>query len=201
MNIKRSFLWIFLFFSITSFAIGDSSPTAVLQQVSNTLINKLKAEKLVLKKNPTEVYKLVRVYLLPHVDMNLLSHAVLGNEWKKATSQQKSLFKERFTTIIIRTYSSALAAYTNETIKFLPIRDGYEGKRTVRVDSRIIRQDGPSIPVSYRLIKRGQTWKVYDLIVEGVSLVQSYRSQFSSILAQGGMPTLLDKMASHNAKR
>ncbi len=178
-----------------------SSPVALLQSLSDQMIGQLKAKKLILKDHPDAVHAMVRKILLPHVDMNILSRAVLGNAWKQATPAQRQEFQNRFTTILINTYSSALAAYTNETIKFMPTQGDYNSQRTIRVDSRIIRRDGPPIPVSYRLLKRDNDWKVYDLIVEGVSLAQSYRSQFQAILHSGNMNTLLSKMASHNASR
>lgn len=195
----------FLIVLVTALALpayaDQSSPVAMLQQISNRMISELKAKKLELKHNRTAVHAMVRTILIPHVDMQTLSHAVLRSYWGKASQVQREEFMQRFTSILVNTYASALAAYNNETVVFMPVRGGYHSRTMVRVDSRIIRKGANAIPVSYRLRWVGSRWKVYDLIVDGVSLAQSYRSQFASILdGQGGMDTLLRTMAQHHGK-
>jgi phospholipid transport system substrate-binding protein len=178
-----------------------SSPVSMLEKVSAELIDQLEAKQGQMKQNPQAAVNLVNEVLMPHVDMDVVSYAVLGKQWQSATAQEKSEFKKRFTTILIMTYVKALTSYTNETVKFMPLKEDYNTAKRLRVDSRILRQQAPPIPVSYRVIRRDDTWKIYDLIVEQVSLVQNYRSQFSSVLRQGGgMQALLKTLEKHNAK-
>lgn len=176
---------------------ADSSPNTLLSQLSTQMISELKGKRLVFKQNHNAVNELVRRVLIPYADLDLMSKAVLGSYWKQATEQQKTAFKAKFTHIIIDTYATALAEYTNEKVVFLPSRDS-SNQKTVRVDSKVLRQGAPTIPVSYRCVRNGDSWKVYDIIVDGVSLVQNYRSQFGGILRQGGMDNLLVAMAKHN---
>lgn len=171
-----------------SFAVAASAqdPMAMLQSVSDQMIAALKKERPNLKKDPSLIYQLTNRILVPHADVAGMSRSVLGREaWQNATPAEQKAFTQAFKDVIIRTYSGALNAYTDETIKFHPLRGGYAGKRTVEISSDIIRTDGPSVPVNYRLALLNGEWKVYDLNVEGVSLLQSFRSQLSAELSQG----------------
>jgi phospholipid transport system substrate-binding protein len=135
----------------------------------------------------------------PHFALQEMSRIVVGrNAWNAATPDQRMQFAQQFKKLLIRTYSSALASYQDETVKFMPIRGGISGNR-VQVNSVILRQGAPSIAVSYRLIQLGQDWKVYDLSVDGISLVESYRTQFAAQISQGGnLSTLTQKLMQHN---
>ena len=101
---------------------------------------------------------------------------------------------------MIRTYASALTSYEDQTVQFYPIRGGYQGKRTVEVRSEIQGGNQP-IQVTYRLMRVGSVWRLYDLSVEGVSMLESFRSQFSDILSSGSMDQLLQRMVQHNRGR
>lgn len=183
-------------------AIAASSPLEMLQPTSDQMLSALKANKATLKSNPETVYRIVNQILVPHVDLDMMSRLVLGrNVWMQATPEQRQRFKKEFTRLVINTYSAALASYTNETVKFMPIRGGYEGRSRVQVQSQIIRQDGPPVGVNYRVQNMGGEWLVYDFTVEGVSMIESFRSQFAEDLSSGSMDSLLDKMARHNSGR
>nr|MBA3537300.1 ABC transporter substrate-binding protein [Tatlockia sp.] len=105
-----------------------------------------------------------------------------------------------FTQLVIRTYASPLAEFTDETIKFMPIRGSLDS-RFIRVNSIIIRSKGKNIPLSYSLVSNSGNWKIYDLSVEGVSLLQSFRSQFAEVLQNSTMQELIKQMRHHNIKR
>ena len=116
------------------------------------------------------------------------------NVWRQASSGQRSRFTRAFTRLVTRTYSGALSEYTNETVKFHPIRGGYQGKRRLTVHSTIQRKGARNIDISYRVYNRGGRWKIYDMSVAGVSILQSYRSQFSSQLSRGSFEKLIAKL-------
>jgi phospholipid transport system substrate-binding protein len=197
-NVFRGF-WFTCVLLIVTPLLAASAPVEMLESTSNQMINALSKNKTTLKNNPALVHSLVRQILLPHVDILSMSRSVLGRQaWNSATAQQQSIFVKEFTSTIIRTYSTAFASYTNEKVQFFPMREGAAGQQQVQVRSLIIRANGPSIPVDYRLILRGGSWKVYDFSVEGVSLVQSFRSQYSNEIAHGGIEGLLAKMQRHN---
>jgi phospholipid transport system substrate-binding protein len=181
--------------------LAASDPVAQLSQTADQMITALKSNKAAIKGNPSMVEGLARNILLPQVNVELMAKLALGRDgWNKATDQQRAEFTNAFTTLMIRTYASAFSAYTNETVKFFPLRPGDMNDGRVQVKSEILQDGGPPIPVNYRLLQQGDAWKVYDITVDGVSLIQSFRSQFANQLSQGGMDQLLAALNQHNAK-
>lgn len=169
-----------------SIAFAKSDPVVLLQSVSDQMLAALKKEQPNLKNDPAIVYRLVNRILLPHADVVAMSQMVLGREaWQNASPVEQKSFCNAFKDVVIRTYSSALNAYTDERIKFYPSREGYEDKDFVEISSEIVRSDGPPVPVNYRLAYKQSTWKLYDLNVEGVGLIQSFQAQISDELSQG----------------
>jgi len=186
MKLYRLLAFLLCFAFGVSFAAQTPDPMKTLNSVADRMLASLKRNRPRLKRNPRLIYRLVEKILLPHVDTRGMSRSALGrNAWKSASSAQRRAFTREFTDVVIGTYASALNAYKDERIEFYPIRGGYQGKRRVFVRSKIIRSDGPPIPLSYRLILMGGRWKVYDLNVEGVGLLQSFRAQFADELSQG----------------
>lgn len=184
--IKKIILILNVSFAASTIMAATPDPMNMLQQVSDNMLAALKQERPHLKQNPDLIYDLVNKYLLPHVDLTGMSRSVLGREvWAKATEIEKQNFTQEFTHIVINTYSSALNAYTDEKMRFYPIRGGYEGKQRILVDSHVLRDQGQPIAVSYRMVLLNNQWKVYDLNVEGIGLLESFRSQFGDLLSKG----------------
>lgn len=199
LNLKSLFLLTACFFC--SAAMAQSSPMNMLQNTSDQMLSALKANRTTLKSDPNTVYHIVNEILVPHVDVEVMSRLVLGrNAWMQATPEQRDRFTREFTRLVIHTYSSALASYTDETVRFMPIRGGYEGRARLQVQSMIVRHDGPPVRVNYRLESTGNDWLVYDFTVEGVSMVESFRSQFSEELANESLDMVIRKMAQHNSE-
>ena len=189
-----------LFAATASFAASD--PVNELNSIANQLIAKLKENQTTLKDNPSLVYSLANDIVIPHADIDVMAKRVLPPKvWNSATPSQRSRFESAFSTLLVHTYASALANYNDQTIHFFPVRGGYAGKSNVQVNSSIERSDGPSIAVNYRLVWVGSEWKLYDLSVEGVSMLESFRSQFADQLAQGDIEALINKLSSHNSSR
>jgi phospholipid transport system substrate-binding protein len=181
----------------TSFAGGD--PVSELNSIADQLISKLKENKTTLKDNPSLVYSIANEVVVPHADVDVMAKRVLPPKvWASASASQRSRFESAFTTLLVHTYASALANYNDQTIRFYPVRGGYAGKNSVQVNSAIERPDGPAISVNYKMVRVGSEWKVYDLSVEGVSMLESFRSQFADQLAQGDIEALINKLSSHN---
>lgn len=169
---------------------AQGSPVQMLDQVAHQVLTVLKSHQSELKTKPGIVRQAVETYLLPHVDIVGMSRSVLGREaWMKASAAEKTAFSRAFTQLVIRTYGTPLSKYNGETIKFYPVRGGVQG-RFVQVESEIIRPSGPSIPLHYSMVSKGDQWKVYDLTVEGISLLQSYHSQFEQALQRGSLSEL-----------
>lgn len=175
-------------------------PVAVLNSVANDMIASLKAKEMTLKTNPAQVYSLAYKLIVPHADLDYMSQRVLPPQtWGNASPAQRADFKKEFTTLLVRTYASALADYSDQTVRFYPVRGGYAGKSTVQVKSEIVRSDGPTIGVTYSLVAQGSEWKLFDIIVEGVSMLESFRSQFADKLSSGDITQLVASLQQHNA--
>jgi phospholipid transport system substrate-binding protein len=186
-----------LFMATPSFA--TQNPVTELNSIADQLINRLKEHQTTLKDDPRMVYSLANEIVVPHADVAEMAKRVLPpNVWNGASGAQRGRFVKAFTTLLVHTYASALANYTDQTVHFYPVRGGYEGRSTVEVNSSIERPDGPAISVNYRLILAGSQWKLFDMTVEGISMLESFRSQFSEQLSQGNMDALINKLEEHN---
>lgn len=175
-------------------AWAQTSPIPMLQSTSDQILSVLQKNKAKLAGNPSIVFNAVQQYMVPHVDVNGMARSVLGRQaWMKATPHERDEFKQVFTQLVIRTYATPLAGYTSETVRFMPIRSSLENQ-FVRVNSVIVRPNGRDIALSYSLIAQNGQWKVYDLSVEGVSLLQSFRSQFEQVLQKSTMQELIQEM-------
>lgn len=184
---------------ICTMAWAICSPVDILQNTSNQLISALQRNQATLKTKPQVVYGIVNQILLPHVDVMSMSSKALGREaWLRAAPMQKQAFAQQFVTLLIRTYSSALAQYTNERVNFLPLRGDYNNQQRIQVNSVIVRESGPSINLSYRMMREGGQWMLYDFSVDGVSIIESFRSQFVAELQHSGIDGLISKLAQHN---
>ena len=173
---------------------AQSSPVPMLENTANQIVDTLKKNQASLKGNHQIVYQAIERYLLPNVDVSGMSRSVLGRQaWNKATAVEKKEFTQAFTQLVIRTYASPLAEYSGETVKFLPLSVPADS-RFIRVSSVISRSNGQRIPLSYNLVSKNGQWKIYDLSVEGVSLLQSFRSQFGQVLQNSTMHDLIAQM-------
>ena len=183
---------------LSSFTWAAKSPVPMLEKTADQIIDTLDQNKSKLKKNPLFVQRTVREHLLPHIDVKGMARSVLGrNAWVRATPDERVKFTQAFSKLVVRTYAAPLAEYTNEKIMFLPERAAPNGRFT-RVNSVIIRPNGQKIPLSYSLVLKHGTWKVYDLSVEGVSLLQSFRTQFGQILKMTDMDALIMQLNKQN---
>jgi phospholipid transport system substrate-binding protein len=181
--------------------IAQSSPVPMLEHTANEIISTLKENKASLKNNPNIIYGAVEKYLLPIVDVPGMSRSVLGRQaWTKASAAQKNQFSQAFTRLVIRTYASPLTQYSDETVQFLPVR-GSLNARFMRVTSVIVRSAGQNIPLTYSLVDKNGQWKIYDISVEGVSLLQSFRSQFAQVLQNSSIDDVIKQMQQKQAKK
>lgn len=195
------FLLILFLFGMSGAALAEELPDVMLQRVTKEMISALRSNDRVLKEKPERIYDIIETILVPHIDWIAMSRWVVGrNAWQEANDDQKKRFVGQFKELLIRTYASTLRAYNNQTIDYLPIRGGVQGKERVQVGSLIKEPGREPIRVSYRLVKKGTDWQVYDISIEGVSLLKGFQSQFATEIQQNGLDKLIDHLREHNEK-
>lgn len=188
------------FASLTVAAEDMSVPQALVKNASDDMLKALKDHEAELEANPDKIYSLVEAILMPHFDFEKMSKLALGKNWRQASDDQRTRFTEEFRLLLIRTYSTAMLEYTDEEIRMLPFRDDLSRKR-VSVPMEVVQPAGPAIPMALSLYQNEQDeWKVYDVKIDGISLVTNYRSSFANEIRNDGMEKLIENLAERNAK-
>lgn len=192
-------LWMGLLCSLTLWAA--EKPEMMLENVTQQLLASMKENNAKLKSDPDYIVGLVDRILVPHVDTADMARWVIGRAaWEKASSSDQAEFVKEFKYLVIRTYASTLNAYNNQKIEYLPIRGNIEGKSRVQVQS-VIKEPGKEVVrVAYRLVRTDGTWRVYDIIIEGVSILKGFQSQFAPDVKTGGVAKAIKVIQSHNHK-
>jgi phospholipid transport system substrate-binding protein len=182
-----------LLFSLPAQA-AEMQPDELIKSTSEKVLSTLEQNREKYKEQPDEINQLVNDIILPHLDFRAMSKLALGKNWRSATEDQQSRFVDAFKNMLIRTYSKSLTEYAGQEIVFLPYRPPAEGKRTVTVQTQIKQDSGPVIPIDYSLRIKDDIWKVYDIKIDGISLVTNYRNTFAADINQLGMEGLIKKL-------
>ena len=194
--IKHFFIALTLFcFSSGVFAL--EAPDALVKRTAEDVLAIVKTDKDIQAGNQEKIYALAEEKILPNFNFDRVSRLVLGKNWTKATPEQKTAFQAEFRTLLIRTYASALSKYKNQVIEYKPFRME-DGATTASVKTQILQPGGQPIGVNYTLEKQADAWKVYDIVIEGVSLVTNYRGQFAQEVRTNGLDSLNKKLADKN---
>ena len=199
-SLSGAFIVLQLYFSSLLAAADIIAPDVMLKQTSDEVIAVLKEKGDQLKEDPDLVYGLVHEYILPHLDEVTIAKLALGKNWRIATREQKLEFINEFRDLLIRTYGKSLSEFSDQQINYFPVRME-KGEDKVVVKSEVIQPGGPPIPVAYRLRIKDDAWKVYDLSIDGVSLVTSYRGTFDQEVRKGGIEGLLKYLKGKNADK
>ncbi len=198
MNIKKNILkfplLLALLFANVAYA-DTAAPDVMVKNTANEVLEILNKD--IENGDMKKIGKVVEEKIATKFDFNLMSRMVLGRNWNMATKEQQDQFTVEFRALLIRTYSSALSKYRNQTIEYKPLRAEHSDTK-VRVKTEIIQPGGPTIPLDYSLKKIEGTWKVYDVIIDGLSLVVIYQGQFADEVKKNGMDSLIQKLAEKN---
>lgn len=179
----------------TAVAAVADDPSAVVRDTAERVLQELRTNR-DRYQDDQALFRMVREVVFPHLDRERTAQWVLGANWRTATPEQRERFIEEFSNLLLRTYGTALRQYHSETLNFLPAQMAGPDRATVRTE--IIRPDGPKVSVDYLLTNRSGEWKVYDVIIENVSLVVTYRSEYAAIIKRDGMDGLLKQLAERN---
>jgi phospholipid transport system substrate-binding protein len=178
----------------------DADPEHVVRDVSKRLFAALDANRVAIRTNPEAVYPLVDQILLPHFDTEYAAQLILAQHWRTATPEQRKRFVDAFYHALLRTYGSALAGATADQLKLLPLR-GDPGVTQVTVRTEVTRSSGAAVPVDYRLHKTPDGWKAFDVIIEGISYVRNYRTDFDAEIAAKGFDAVFVRIEKEGLAR
>jgi phospholipid transport system substrate-binding protein len=178
------------------FSTAADDPTAVVRDTAEHVLSSLRTDR-ARYQDDQALFQLVREVVFPHIDRERTAQWVLGANWRTATPAQREQFIQEFSDLLLRTYGVALRQYNSETLKYLPSQAA-PGADRATVRTEIVRPDGPKVSVDYLLTNRSGDWKVYDIIIENVSLVVTYRSEYAAIIKRDGMDGLLKQLADRN---
>lgn len=187
--------------ALQSAAVAEDvlDPETLVRQTSERMLTVLKQQHDVIKSEPARLYGLVDDIVLPHFDFERMARWVLGKNWRQATPEQQQRFVVEFRNLLVRTYGTALLEYNDEEVRFLPLRMS-AGAEEVTVRTEIQQPGGLPIPINYSMYRRADGWKVYDVVIDGISLVSNYRTDFSAQIRSGGIDALIVRIAERNAQ-
>lgn len=178
---------------------ADTPPDVLARTTTQEVLAILKQDKDIQNGNLSKVYRLVEAKILPNFDFNRMTQLAVGKHWPRATAKQKQALVTEFRNLLVRTYSTSLTAFTNQTVEFKPLAMK-PGDTDVTVRSEIRQPGGQPIPIDYSMYKTAFGWKVYDVAIDGVSLVTNYRASFATTIRQQGIDGLIKAMAEQSAR-
>ena len=199
---KKFFLYpffaMFLSFAGGAFAqtVDSSNPDAMVETVTQQVMSQIKGDKSIQSGDISKITQLVNEKILPYTDFRRTTQLAMGRNWRTATPEQQQQVIEQFKTLLIRTYSGALAQVRDQQIQYKPFRANPDDTDVV-VRSTVM-NGGQPIELDYRLYKTPQGWRVYDINVLGAWLIQAYQQQFQEKIQQGGVDGLIQFLTQRN---
>lgn len=170
---------------------SSEQPSQVIDDAANGLLKALSADRQSYQNNPAKVQGLVDQYILPHVDTQFAAQLVLGRYWKTATPDQRQQFVNAFYHSMMNNYGTAIVNFTSNTLKVYPSRVN-PGDQNATVRTEMARNGGPPVSVNYYMHMTPDGWKAWDVVIDGVSYIMSYRQDFQPQIAQRGLPAVID---------
>ena len=173
-----------------------TTPDALIKMVVTDVMASVKADPDIQKGNIPKIVELVDKKIVPYTDMRRTTEMAMGPNWKKATPEQQNQLVSEFKNLLIRTYSGALSQLRDQTVQFKPLRTAPDDKEVVV--KTVVLGRGDPVPLDYRLEKTDKGWKVYDMNIMGVWLVEAYRNQFTNQISQNGIDGLVKFLQDRN---
>ncbi len=187
-----------LFAFLPLFALAqDLGPEELVKKITEEVLAAVKSDKQLASGDRARAVKLAEEKILPHVDFEEATRLAVGRGWAQATPEQKKKLVQEFRNMLVRTYSNAIGAYEGQTMKVQPVRMK-PSDTDVTVHNQFIRPGGKPVLIDYSMRKTDNGWKIYDIVVEGVSLVLTYRSEFDQVVKQEGIDGLIKRLAQKN---
>ena len=178
-------------------AAAQEAPDAMVKRVAEETLATIKSDPKVSAGDQARIREVVETKLLPYFDFERITALAMGRNWRTATPEQQKQLVEQFRTLLVRTYSGALTQYKDQKMDYKPLRADANAT-DVTVKTEVVRSGGAPVPIDYGMTKTPQGWKVYDVIVGGVSLVTNYRDEFNEQIKKGGVDGLIKSMQARN---
>jgi phospholipid transport system substrate-binding protein len=175
----------------------EQKPDELVKQVTDDVMKAIQSDKQLAAGDKQKALKLAEDKILPHVDFDEATRLAVGRSWREASAEQRKQLTGEFRRMLLRTYSNAISAYQGQQMKVLPLHMK-AGETDVAVRNQYIKPGQKPVQVDYQMHKVGDTWKIYDIIVEGVSLVLTYRSEFDQVVNESGVDGLIKRIAAKN---
>jgi phospholipid transport system substrate-binding protein len=174
-------------------------PYELVDKVAKNILQDLDANRAAYRKDPKKIRELVDRNMLPHFDTSYAAQLVLAKHWRTATPEQRNRFIEAFYRSMLQNYGEALLEFTPDRMRILPFQ-GKPGEPTATVKSEVRRDNGSRVPVNYSLRKTPEGWKAFDVTIEGISYVKSFRTDFGTEIQQKGLDALIQRLESQAEK-
>lgn len=174
-----------------------AAPDVLVKTVTLEVVELISKDKDIRSGNKAKLIELIDSRVLPHFNFAAMTALAMGQQWNKASAEQKKRLIEEFRTLLVRTYASALAAYSEQKFDFRPLR-GRPTDTDVMVQVRVLQPGAQPVPIDYAMEKTAAGWKVYDVMVGGVSLVANYRTEFSNMVRESGIDGLIRSLSAKN---
>lgn len=188
---------VFCAVAVPTGAQGMTPPDALARSVTEEVLAVLRADKDIQAGNRKKVIDLVETKVLPHFNFIRMTQLAVGRHWREASAEQRKLLVNEFRMLLVQTYAATLTAYRDQTIEYRPLRM-QPGDTDVVVRSLINQSGGKPVTVDYKMQKSDAGWKVYDVVVGDLSLVQSYRGSFNTEVQKGGIDGLVKALTEKN---
>jgi phospholipid transport system substrate-binding protein len=179
-------------------AAQEVAPDALVKSVTLEVIEIIAKDKEIKAGSRAKLVQVIEAKVLPHFNFTAMTALAMGQQWNKATPEQKKVLTEEFKTLLVRTYASALAAYSEQKFDFRPLR-GKPTDTDVTVNVRVLQSGAQPVTIDYSMEKTAAGWKVYDVMVGGVSLVANYRTEFANTVRASGVDGLIKDLQKKNA--
>ena len=193
----RGFLLALLFAFVAPAAAQARGPEQLVQKITEEVLTAIKSDKQLAAGDKEKAMRLAEEKVLPYIDFEEATRLAVGRAWSQANPEQRKKLVSEFRNMLVRTYSNAIEAYQGQTLKVLPSRK-QEAKDEATVRAQFVRPGAQPLPLEFQMRKTGQDWKVYDIAVEGISLVLTYRSEFDAVVKQEGVDGLIKRLAQKN---
>ena len=194
---KNILIALFLAFLPAAYAQDATPPDVLVKNVTSEVVEIIAKDKEIRSGDRAKLISVIDAKVLPHFNFNSMTALAMGQNWRAATPEQKKLLVEEFRTLLVRTYASALAAYREQKFDYRPLR-AKPTDTDVTVQVRVIQPGQQPVPIDYSMEKTPTGWKVYDVMVGGVSLVANYRTEFANTVRNSGMDGLIKDLQKKN---